>query len=134
LRNIRKRVPDWLTSLFDPGEGEVLSHIPSLGNIENILRMDAEIAKQVYDRARTQFLKLCFVQAGASGRPEIQKSHQRMQFAREAHTVATTRLNDFILYGTVPENLCTAGDQGSNHSLDGRASSINPERSGRRIP
>jgi hypothetical protein len=83
----------------------VRSHIPSPGNIESILNMDAEIAKEEYDRSRTRFLKLCFVQAGASGRPEIQKSSRRMQFAGESLMLTKKRLNNFILDGTVPKNL-----------------------------
>ena len=77
------------------------SHVPSPGNIENILRMDVEIAKKEYDSCHSQFLNIC--SAGSPG--EIEESSKRLQLAREAHAVATKRLNDFMRNGTVPENL-----------------------------
>ena len=108
MRNVKKgslNHSDWLTSLFDKREAEVQTHVPHPSNVENILRMDAEIAKEEHDRSRTQFLKLCFVQAGDSGRPEIRKSSRRLQLAGEVLMLATKRLNDFIFDGTVSENL-----------------------------
>ena len=75
-------------------------------NIENILRIDAENAREGYDIAFTLFLELCSVHARTPRSPEeIEKGSQHLQFAREAQTVTTQRLNDFILHGTVPEIL-----------------------------
>jgi hypothetical protein len=79
------------------------SHVPNPGYIENILRMDAESAKEEHDRALTQFLELSSLHAHTRCRPqEIEESSRRLRFAREAQTVATKRLKEFVVDGTVP--------------------------------
>ena len=79
------------------------SHVPNPGYIENILRVDAERAKEEHDSALTQFLELSSLHAHTRCRPqEIEESSRRLQFAREAQTVATKRLEEFVVDGTVP--------------------------------
>jgi hypothetical protein len=68
--------------------------------------MDAENAREGYDVAFTLFLELCSVHARTPRSPEeIENGSQHLRFAREAQTVTTERLNDFMLHKTVPENL-----------------------------
>jgi hypothetical protein len=77
---------------------QVRLHVPSPGDIQGILRLDVEIANEMYNSAHAQFLK--------PGTPrELQESAERLQWAREANSLAAKRLNEFMLHGTVPENL-----------------------------
>jgi hypothetical protein len=81
-------------------------HVPNPSNIENILKMDAEIATEEYDSALTQFLKLCVVHTHTDWDPdEMEESSQRLRYARETRTTTTKRLNDFVLDGLVPQDL-----------------------------
>ena len=81
-------------------------HVPNPSNIENILRMDAEIATEEYDSALTQFLQLCVVHTHKDWDPdEMEESSQRLRYARETRTTTTKRLNDFVLDGLVPQDL-----------------------------
>ena len=77
------------------------SDVPRASDVENILKIDAEIANREHDSAHAEFLKVC--SGGTSA--ELQESSLRVQFALEAHTLAAKRLKDFLRDGTVPENL-----------------------------
>jgi hypothetical protein len=82
LRHIKKGLPKpfRLADLsYSIRRGEVQLQIPNPSNFENILRMDAEIAKEEYDSALTQFLQLCVVHTRTDWDPD--EMEERVQSA-----------------------------------------------------
>jgi hypothetical protein len=84
-----------------------------VARVEFILKRKVDIATQEHHRAKVELWHLC--SAPNSTQPqELRESERRQAIAREALELALKRFNDFILRGTIPDELRNSGERRVN--------------------
>jgi hypothetical protein len=78
-------------------------HVPDR-DIENILRIDVDLAKQELD-ALVAFWRVSAAPPNGGGAKNMENAIARENLARESLTIAIHRLNEFIRDGKLPEKL-----------------------------
>ncbi len=80
--------------------------------IEFILKRQIDIATREHHKATVEFW-LIMATRGVTDEPHVTDSNRKVTATRNALELANQRLNDFILKGTVPEDL-----QGREHPAE----------------
>lgn len=75
-----------------------------LERVEYVLRRQVDIATRKHHDAMFEFWQTCS-QPGGGDPHEVQEGGRRKELAREALVLAFKRSNDFVLNGTVPNDL-----------------------------
>src|ERR1700686_1330754 len=92
--------------LFKESDG---SHLPDERDIETILKIDAEIAKQEFDAAMVAFGRVSAAPPNGGKTKDIENAVARRYVARENFILALHRLNQFISERKAPEYLWLSG-------------------------